>query len=160
MSVLDVGSGIGQYSELTKGRYLGIDMNKEYINQAKQIYIDNPSINFLCEDLGKAELSEAAFDVSLLIDFTHHLSTEELNRVFFELNRVTSQYIVICDPVKQSAKNLLGRLLTYLDRGEYIRSEAELITLISNHFEILKVKKSRGLMSIEGVFVLAKPIIK
>jgi SAM-dependent methyltransferase len=156
MSVLDVGCGTGQFTKLTQGRYLGIDMNKGYIDQAKKIYKNEASKEFLCEDLGKAKLPESAFDVSLLIDFTHHLSDHELNNVFLELNRVTSQYIVISDPVKQSAKNLLGRVLTYLDRGKYIRAEDELISLIGSYFQVLEIKKARG-MGIEGVSVLSCP---
>lgn len=67
---------------------------------------------------------------------------------------MTSQFIVICDPVKQSAKNLLGRFLTYLDRGKYIRPEDDLISLIDSYFQILEIKKRRG-MRVEGVCVLA-----
>ncbi|MFC2128726.1 class I SAM-dependent methyltransferase [Bacteroidota bacterium] len=156
MTVLDVGCGIGQYAILTKKKYLGIDMDKKYINLAKQTYKNNSLKKFLCEDLGKAKLSDAAFDVSLLVDFTHHLSNEELNHVFVELNRITSKYIVISDPVKQSDKNLIGRFLTYIDRGNYIRAENHLINLIGNYFRLLEVKKVRS-MGIESVSVLACP---
>jgi len=156
MSVLDVGCGICQFAKLTQGRYFGIDMNKGYIDQAKKLYKNDVSKEFICEDLAKAKLPGSMFDVSLLINFTHHLSDHELNNVFLELNRVTSKYIVICDPVKQSAKNLLGRFLTYLDRGKYIRPEDELISLIGRYFHLLKIKRARG-MGIESVFVLACP---
>ena len=156
MSVLDVGCGTCQFAKLTQSRYLGIDMNKGYINQAKKLYENDASKEFLCEDLTKAKLPKSAYDVSLLIDFTHHLSNEELINVFMELNRVTSQYIVICDPVKQNAKNIVGRFLTYLDRGKYIRTEDDLISLIGSCFQILEVKKGRG-MGIECVSVLSCP---
>ena len=156
MSVLDVGCGTGQITKLTRGRYVGIDMNEGYIDWAKRLYKNDASKEFLCENLGKAKIPESAFDVSLLIDFTHHLSDQELNNVFLELNRVTSQYIVICDPVKQRAKNLVGRFLTYLDRGKHIRTEDDLISLIDSYFRVLEVKKSRG-MGIEGIYMLAKP---
>src|SRR5205085_1697418 len=37
-SILDIGCGIGQYSTITKGRYLGVDLNEPYINYATQRY--------------------------------------------------------------------------------------------------------------------------
>ena len=94
--------------------------------------------------------------MTLLLDFTHHISDEDLINIFNKVNTVTSQYIVISDPVKQSSKNILGRMLTYLDRGEYIRSEEDLNILITNHFKLLKLKKIQK-MGIDGIFVLAIP---
>lgn len=38
MSTLDVACGTGQYSILTKGNYLGIDLDKKYIEYANKIY--------------------------------------------------------------------------------------------------------------------------
>lgn len=155
-SVLDVGCGSGEFASVTQGRYLGIDIDNQYINQAKKLYENDPTKQFLCKDLINAKLSDSEFYMTLLIDFTHHVSDEDLNNIFNEVNTITSHYIVISDPVKQSSNNILGRMLTYLDRGEYIRSEEDLNILITNHFNLLKGKRIRR-MGIESIYVLAKP---
>ena len=158
MTVLDVGCGTGQFSGITGNRYLGIDLSEKYITMAKRLYKNHNNKEFICEDLTKVEISEKGYDVALVIDFTHHIGQEELEILFKRLNKIVSQYIVFIDPVLQNKKNIWGRLLIYLDRGKYIRSEKETITLINDNFEILKVKKTRGI-GIEGVFVLSKPRI-
>jgi len=159
MSVLEVGCGTGEFARMTRGRYLGIDMNNQYINYAKKLYGNDPLKQFLREDLTKTKLPKSEFDVVLLIDFTHHVSDEDLNHIFKELNTLNFEHIVIYDPVKQSSNNLWGRMLIFLDRGKYIRSEENQNKLIANHFKVKKIKKLH-LMGVECICVLACPQIK
>ena len=156
MSVIDVGCGMGQFSDITKNQYLGIDLSEQYIDMAKAIYFNDRNKKFICKDLIMAELPEDSYDVAILIDFTHHMGRDELEKLFTKLNIIISKYVIISDPVLQNSKNIWGRVLTFLDRGEYFRSEADIITLISEYFNILKVKKIRGI-GIKGVLVLSKP---
>ena len=156
MSVIDVGCGMGQFSDITKNQYLGIDLSEEYIDTARAIYFNDQNKQFLCKDLTTAELPEDSYDVAILIDFTHHMGRKELENLFISLNKIVRKYVVFSDPVLQNTKNIWGRALTFLDRGEYFRSEADIITLISKYFNILKVKKISGI-GIKGVLVLSKP---
>ena len=156
MSVIDVGCGMGQFSDITKDRYLGIDLSEKYIDAAKAMYFNERNKKFICKDLIMAELPEDSYDVAILIDFTHHMGRRELDKIFIKLNEIVCKYVVIADPVMQNSKNVWERLVTVLDRGEYIRSEAEIITLLSEYFKIEKVKEMRGI-GIKGVLVLAKP---
>lgn len=154
-SIIDIACGTGQYSTMTNSQYLGIDLNKHYIETAKKIY-GNANKKFLCADANTSKISDSSYDVALLIDATHHLSDQE-NRILIKtLNKVASRFIVICDPVAQNKNNLIGRFLAYMDRGTYIRPTKMLLDLIS---ETLDIKKTVPLkmMGTESVCILAKP---
>ncbi|MDP3764335.1 MAG: class I SAM-dependent methyltransferase [bacterium] len=155
LSVVDVACGTGQYSTITDFQYLGIDLSEKYIETAKKLYgKDNKT--FLCADANTSKISDGSYDVALLIDATHHLSDEE-NRILIKtLNKIASQFIVICDPVTQSKNNLIGRFLAYMDRGEYIRPTKVLSDLISETLDIKKIVLLK-MMGTESVCILAKP---
>lgn len=155
VSVIDIACGTGQYSTITKGRYLGIDLNEQYIATAKKLY-DNANKIFLCADANTSKISTDSYDVALLIDATHHLSDEE-NRILIKtLDRIASKFIMICDPVTQSKNNLIGRFLTHIDRGAYIRPAQALLNLISETLNIEKIVPLK-MMGTESVCILAKP---
>ena len=56
-SVIDLGCGTGQYSRLTEGPYVGVDMNSRYIDHARRAN-RRPNVSFRCVDV--AELIEEA----------------------------------------------------------------------------------------------------
>lgn len=155
MSVIDIACGTGQYSTITKGEYLGIDLSKKYIESAQKIY-GSRNKKFICEDANTAMILDAAYDVALLIDATHHLSNEENKNLLKTLNRVASKAVIICDPITQRRGNLLGRFLTSLDRGSYIRPREKLLQLIGQTLEIERVVDLK-IMATENICVLARP---
>ena len=53
MSVLDVGCGTGECASLTLGRYLGIDIDNQYINQVKKNIKMIPQNNYCAKILQK-----------------------------------------------------------------------------------------------------------
>lgn len=156
MSVIDIACGTGQYNALTKGKYLGIDLNGEYIDYARGIYKEDENRKFICADINTLSISDYSYDVALLIDVVHHLTDEENQVLFGILNRVATHFMVVCDPIKQSRYNLIGRLLTALDRGKYIRAEENLLDLIKRDFNIESVINLK-IMGIENICVIAKP---
>ena len=155
VSVIDIACGTGQYSTITNGRYLGIDLNEQYIATAKKLHGNNNKI-FLCADANTSKISNSSYDVALLIDATHHLCDEENRTLIKTLDRIASKFIIICDPVTQNKKNWIGRFLTYMDRGAYIRPKKELISLISETLIIEKIVPLK-MMGTESICVLAKP---
>ena len=46
-SVIDLGCGTGQYSRLTEGPYVGVDMNSRYIDHARRAN-RRPNVSFRC----------------------------------------------------------------------------------------------------------------
>ena len=132
-SVLDVGCGTGEMSVLTKGDYLGIDLEQNYINLAKTKFAAN-NRKFVCKDLNTLKPADKKYDIGLLIDLTHHINDQELVNLLTKLDKLITKDIIICDPIKQSKTNYLGRFMTYLDRGRFIRLKKHEITLIKQVF--------------------------
>lgn len=154
-SIIDIGCGIGQYSQLTRSTYLGIDLSAPYIERATKQYASEQK-KFLCADVTKVDLKDYIFDFAIMIDVIHHLSDIENRKLFRNLNLVTAHSVILCEPVKQSAKNLVVRFFTFLDRGQYIRPRKDLLKLVGEHFIITKVADYK-LMGIQSICILAKP---
>ena len=155
MSVIDIACGTGQYSRITDADYLGVELNNKYVEAANKTY-GTEKRRFICADANTAVIKDSAYNVAILIDATHHLSDPENKNLLATLNRVASRSIVVCDPIKQSPSNLIGRFLTSLDRGNYIRPKNELLDLIGSVLTIEKVVDKK-MMGTETICVLAKP---
>src|SRR3990167_6482848 len=133
-SVLDVGCGTGEYYDLTEGEFYGIDFDKKYIDFANKKFKNRrDNIKFEEKDLNDLNPRDKKYDVGLLIDLTHHISNSELAELLKKLNSLTKKCIVICDPVKQTSSNLIGRFLTSQDRGEYMRSKENLVNIVKKN---------------------------
>src|SRR3989344_2770904 len=156
-SVLDVGCGTGEYYDVTDGVFYGIDLDKKYIDFAnKKFKPMRNNINFEYKDLNKLNPKDKKFDVSLLIDLTHHISVRELSTLLKKLNSLTTKCVVICDPVKQSDSNLPGRFLTSLDRGGHIRPKNDLVRIVKKYLIAKKYKIMRlDIGPIQTVCILA-----
>src|SRR5262249_6961182 len=48
--ILDIGCGIGQYSQITQGKYLGVDLNDRYISYATRRR-SKANRSFRCQDV-------------------------------------------------------------------------------------------------------------
>lgn len=127
-SLLDVGCGTGEHSALTKGDYMGIDLDKGYIDFAKEKF-GSKKRKFVCKDLNTLKTSEKKYDLGLLIDLSHHINDAQYIKLLKKLDKFINKTIVVCDPIKQSKGNLLGRLLIYIDRGDHIRPQKRLVHL-------------------------------
>ncbi len=154
MSILDVGCGTGQFSQITDSDYLGIDMDCKYIEDSRKKY-GSEKKRFECVSLQDARF-ERQYDVSLMVDLTHHISDDDLRDLLVHLKKVTSKFVVFFDPVKQDKWNILGRLITSLDRGKFIRSRETELNIISEYFNVLNVKNLK-MLHINGIAVFAKP---
>lgn len=154
-SVIDIACGTGEYSAITNGRYLGVDMSQQYIDRAQKLY-GTENKKFLCDDANTAAIKDASYEAAILIDATHHLPDDENRALFKTLNRVASKTIVICDPVAQEKGNLIGRFLIYLDRGNYVRPKEMLLNMIKETLNIEKVQDIK-MLNVISVCVMAKP---
>ena len=155
MSLLDVGCGSGQLSQLTDGEYLGIDMDSRYITSARQRY-GGAQKQFTCGRVQDLAGGERRFDVVLMADVAHHLSTHDLRELLMTLKKITGRWLVVLDPVQQSPRNYCGRFLTGRDRGKYIRSKEELLAILGETFTVLRVKEETVFFT-EGIAVIAQP---
>src|SRR4051812_44428532 len=67
-SVLDIGCGIGQYASLSRGPYLGVDLNQRYIDFARR-RSHGAKAQFRCIDVTNLLDDGSSFDLILMVDF-------------------------------------------------------------------------------------------
>jgi SAM-dependent methyltransferase len=136
-SVLDVGCGPGINADLFRGkRYLGIDINKKYIDYCRRKF----GLDFRTLDICNAKIDESGFDWVLMNSFIHHISDEEAKKVLAGIkhNVKIGGQIMIIDLLPPTKANILGRIFVALDRGHFLRTLQEFHDLFSDHFEVEK----------------------
>ena len=152
--ILDVGCGLGNFSEVTDGYYTGIDMNKSFIKFAKKNY-GNKNKKFMVMDAKKLNFKDKSFDKTLFISMLHFFSDQDSEKVFKEINRVTKKYLIVLDliPTKRPYVNFLYKM----NRGHCIRALGKQIGLIRKYFKIERYSKFDAIMSAHSL-ILCKPL--
>jgi len=140
-SVLDIGCGTGAYARIMHGRYLGIDRNPRYIQYAQARH-RRPDCSFRCGDITELGLEAASFDIVLMVDFLHHLNATDCLRVLQRAASLARHAVVSLEPVAEQY-GLVGKWIVGNDRGEHMRSNAELIDLFRR--ADVRIAKSREL---------------
>ena len=129
-SILDLGCGIGNLSEIFLGEYFGIDMNLKYIQYANKHFLTEKR-KFICSNVVDFVIdTHKKFDLVCLFDFAHHLPDDSLFAVLSAANKLSKKYIIIVDPVKDINNTLIIKLINKLDRGKFIRTRSHLTELI------------------------------
>ena len=157
-SVLDVGSGTGNWAQLARGRYLGIDTSASFIEGCLERYAEDPEKTFLLADAAEIEPAEH-YDLGLMISVLHHLSDQKAEAILRRLVTVC-RYVFILDlyPIPW---NPLARAAYALDRGNFIRSKEEQRRLVQRveGFHVLKDDDyfSPSLLYRHTLFLLSTP---
>jgi SAM-dependent methyltransferase len=128
-SVLDVGCGIGQYASLTRGRYLGVDLNCPYVDHARRRRGDEQH-DFRCVDAAELVVEGERFDLVLMVDFLHHLPDPAAASVLTTARKLAAGHVVSLEPVTEQ-HNRAGRWFIDHDRGEHMRQHADLLALFA-----------------------------
>jgi SAM-dependent methyltransferase len=126
-SVLDIGCGIGQYASLTSGRYVGVDLNRAYVEHARRRRADTEH-SFRCIDAAELVAEGDRFDLVLMVDFLHHLPDEAAVSVLRTAGELGTGHVVSLEPVTEQA-NRVGRWFIEHDRGEHMRPHGQLLEL-------------------------------
>lgn len=135
--ILDVCCGLGDYSLVVKGEYIGIDSNKSYVDCAIKKY-GCEKRKFIKGDVKKIEFERKYFDKAIMINATHHFSDKENLEIFKKVNYfVRDEFIIVDADIKSS--NLFQRILLHLDRGKFMRPLEEQLVLASKIFEIKEI---------------------
>jgi SAM-dependent methyltransferase len=124
-AIVDIGCGIGQYSDVTRGNYVGIDLAKNFIDYASKRRRKNPNARFVCDDAGTLVDDGSRFDIVLMVDVLHHLSEGAGARLLDLAADLSQKYIVSFEPVKDQG-NPFGQWFIDHDRGRYIYAYDEL----------------------------------
>jgi SAM-dependent methyltransferase len=125
--VLDIGCGIGQYASITAGRYLGVDLNRRYVEYARRRRGD-VSHEFRCVDAAQLVAVDERFELVLMVDFLHHLGDETAASVLRTAGQLVVGRVVSLEPVTEQA-NRVGRWFVDNDRGDHMRPHAALLAL-------------------------------
>ena len=132
--VLDVGCGPGTNAELfRKKEYLGLDLNADYVQQARDRY----QMQFEVADVCTYQADAASkFDFVLMNSLLHHIDTEHTSRI---LRQLTSQltedgHIHILDLVLP-AQSSVSRTMALADRGDYPRALEQWYEIFTEHFD-------------------------
>ena len=151
--ILDIGCGLGNFSQVTGSRYIGIDSNKSFIRFANKHYA-NKSKKFMLMDATKLKFKDKSFDKTLFISMLHHFSDKESEKILKEAMRVTKKSLIILDLLP--TKRLFVNFLYKMDRGSNIRPLEEQFKLIKKHFKIEKYRTFDAMMSSHSL-ILCSP---
>jgi SAM-dependent methyltransferase len=131
--VLDVacgpGTNTGHFADVD---YLGIDINENYIRDARQKY----GRDFMAVDARRLDnVSREPFDFILVNSFLHHLDNKDVFDVLWSLDSRLSAdgHIHILELVLPENRSI-ARLLAHWDRGDFARPLPEWQTLFSKIF--------------------------
>jgi SAM-dependent methyltransferase len=138
-SVLDIGCGIGQYSRLTKGNYLGVDLNERYINYATKKH-KRANETFRSANVEHLLKENHRFDVVIMVDFLHHIPDQTCVELLRTAQKMAGRYVVSFEPVTEQS-HPLGKWIVDNDRGDHVRPLNDLQRL----FEIAEIPISKSL---------------
>lgn len=140
-NIIDICCGTGGFADCVKeGKYLGVDNSNDYIKFAQKKYSGNKNRKFIVQDVLTNGLKiTSRFDCALLISTLHHFSDQELDIIFRQLKRNVKGVLIIAD-LDANPPGLLRKILVQLDRGRFIRSNTEKLSLLKKYFKVLATK--------------------
>lgn len=140
-SVLDVGCGPGELSQLFGSAYAGLDYSQRYVDYATKKYQEK---KFFQGNVLDYSLPEKSYDVVLLASFIHHFSDEEVDFVLKNAARVARKRVVLLEPCP--SEKIFKKFLLKMDRGTHIRSVTIQKEFVEKYFSDVQVKEfSSGL---------------
>jgi len=158
--VLDIGCGTGvmldHMDEKLTVDYVGYDINKEYIDFAKNKYGNKG--RFYCSSINETVLHEKDFDIASAIAILHHLDNHESEKLI-ELGKKSLKpggYLILSEPVWTKEQGKLEKALMARDRGQNIRTKEEYIALAKTQFENVECTIIPGLMTIPWTICVLK----
>mgnify|MGYP001580119939 CR=1 FL=1 len=135
-TILDVGSGPGEISQLFQGEYAGVDYSKNYVSYAQKKY---PGKRFFQGNVLDLSIAEKSYDTVLLISFIHHFSDEEVEKILSNVSRIARKRVILLEPCPWKT-NPLAWFLLKMDRGAHVRSFEKQKELVEKYFIINKAE--------------------
>lgn len=137
LRILEVGCGTGKNLEyLPKGiEYIGYDISKKYIEQARRKYKGRGVfINASVDDVFKLNLGK--FDLILAIAVLHHLDDIQVKSLAEWSKQLLckSGSFIATDPCWIKNQSWVEKFVTTMDRGKYIRYPAKYKNLLKLSF--------------------------
>lgn len=153
---LDFGCGTGEFAPcFPAANYVGIDLSATYIRFAAASYAGR----FLVSSGAALPLPDQRFAAALVLGVLHHLPDDVVRAAMHELHRVLrpgATVLVMEDVPPPDLWNLPGHAMHWLDRGGFIRSEADYRALFGAGFALLRAYHMRSGICDYGVYVLQR----
>ncbi len=139
-TVLDVGGGTGALTAVLPHatRYVWLDNDTLKLSGLRSKGVDCMAI---LGDAAELPFRDSAVDVIVIVDVSHHLPAQSLQKFLAGAARVTREHLIFVDAVR--SPRLTSRLLWTFDLGRYPRSAEELVSAIGHGFELEKLERFR-----------------
>ncbi|RYM06878.1 class I SAM-dependent methyltransferase [Sporolactobacillus sp. THM7-7] len=122
-TVLDFGAGTGaNCSVFDCEYYVGVDLDRERVQFARQKY---PEYTFYPLKSYRLPVDSQSVDYIIIIAVLHHIAHGDILRYLDEFKRVLKKdgTILVLEPYLNQHKPLANRLMSWLDKGKYIRDD-------------------------------------
>ena len=135
LKILDIGCSTGtcagEIVDMKKHRYLGIDIEAEYIERAQQLF---PNGEFRVMDACNLDALDETFDLVTFNGVLHHMDDALIQKMAGSIQKVLKKdgVVIIGEPVFTKGK-LISNFLLSLDRGRYIRNRSGYKKLFSGY---------------------------
>lgn len=123
--ILDFGCSVGNLTgDFLDFDYYGVDSDNGAIGGAKKTFSGVPNVSFFALDIVKDGFRKDFFDHVLFACTGHHLSDEELPKVFESLleNLKPGGEIHFFDPIRQTKDVFTTRFINNHDQGKFVRT--------------------------------------
>jgi SAM-dependent methyltransferase len=152
---LDFGCGTGEFAPcFPAAHYTGIDLSRTYLSYAARTYEGR----FVALSVDAMPFPPATFDAALVLGVIHHLPDSVARRAVAELHRALkpgATALVMEDIPPPDLWNVAGHAMHWLDRGGFIRSDADYRALFSG-FDVVRSYSMRSGICDYGVYVLRR----
>ncbi len=153
---LDFGCGTGEFALcFPPSCYTGVDIAQHYVRFAGRAYAGHFGVMS-----GEAlSLENTSFDAALVLGVFHHMPDQLVRATVAELHRVMkpgATLLVMEDIPPPDAWNIAGRMMHWLDRGGFIRADAEYRALLEPQFAARRTYNIRSGICDYEVYVLER----
>lgn len=141
-TVADICSGTGDFAGLVAKdvKYIGFDLNQDFVNFARKRYYGDRNKQFIKADvLSKKFGNKTKYDAVMLISTIHHFSDDELETLLRTVKRITKRVVIIADIIPDPSSPI-QKLFAKLDRGKHVRPGNEKIKLLNKYFKVIKTQ--------------------
>lgn len=139
--VLDIGCGLGSILEyLPQVEYFGFDINQQYIEAAIKRFGNRGT--FACKKLSIELIKKFSnYDIVLATGILHHFDDNEAMLLFKIAKEALKPggRLITLDGCYEYGQSWITRFFLSKDRGKYIRTKDEYLSLASGAFEEVKV---------------------
>ncbi len=136
MRTLDIGCGPGDLANYVEPRdYVGIDVSEAYISDARRRI---PAQWHVLPAERVSELKDS-FDLALMFGVFHHLSDDQVRATLTGLERVLKpqgRFVLVEAVWPSHFWDLPGYVIRKLDRGQFVRTEAQWHRLLGERWQM------------------------